>query len=86
MKTKVHIDDEIVEKIKALSRSQGTTFRASLNELLRAGFAASSSQARKVAPYRLPTRPMGHARIDLTKALSVADDMGTDGELFKRLH
>ena len=78
MKTTVHIDNDLVKDLKAMSRSQGTTFRASLNSLLRAGLAAKSASGRRPAPYRLPTSRMGQARINLDKALAAADEMDAD--------
>lgn len=88
MKTTVHIDDDLVDKLKAKAQKSGESFRKLLNQTLRSGIAAPS--ARKRAPYRCPEYSLGRPIVStysLDKALALAsnlEDAETKIELERR--
>jgi len=44
IRTTVTLDEDVLERVKAESRSRGASFRETLNELLRLALAAQTSQ------------------------------------------
>ena len=57
IRTTVTLDDDVVERVKAESRSQGKSFKETLNELVRIGLLAKPQSKRQ--PYRIKGKPMG---------------------------
>ncbi len=80
MRTTITIDDDILVQVEDMRRREGLTFKAALNQLLRAGI-----QYRGQLPtpnrYRTPTRPLGlRAGIDANKLNQLVDEL--DAEAF----
>lgn len=76
MKTTVHIDNDLVEKLKVKAQKSGESFRKLLNQTLRSGIAAPSD--RKRTPYRCPEYSLGLPIVStysLDKALALASDL-----------
>jgi hypothetical protein len=70
MRTTVTLDPDVAERVKAIARRRGISFKEALNGAIRAGLVSQRGGAK---PYRLPSRPMRlREGIDLTKALQVA--------------
>lgn len=83
MRTTVTLDPDVVARIKAVVRERGVSFKVALNDAIRSGLDASSGS---VAPYRVPTRPMGlRSGVDLDHALRLAAD-DEDAEIIRKLH
>ena len=59
IRTTVTLDDDVIERIKRESRSRGASFRDTLNDLLRAGLAASASRPARVK-FRVKPANMGY--------------------------
>ena len=82
VRTTVTLDPDVVEQLKAVARRRTLSFKAALNDTVRAGLAAERGGAR---PYRTPTWPMGvRPGVDLTHALQMAADL-EDEEILRKL-
>lgn len=82
MRTTVTLDPDVAEQLRSLAQRRGLSFKAALNDTIRAGLAAARGGAR---PYTLPARPMGLRQgIDLTKALQLAESL-EDAETVRKL-
>ena len=72
VRTTVTLDDDVVERVKAESKSRGTSFRHTLNELVRWGLAAQAKKAElppfKVKPSHMGPPPEG-VNMDCTEAI-----------------
>lgn len=69
------LDEDVAQEIHRRMRERGSTFKATLNDLLRRGLRARDT----VAPYDPPTVRMGvQPGLDLDKALSVAAALEDD--------
>lgn len=64
------MDDDVAAALERRRLDRGTRLRDEINELLRAGLAASSKPAEESAPYRLPTFDPGAALIGDQRALA----------------
>jgi hypothetical protein len=62
-------------------REQGLSFKAAINQAIRAGAARSASGTRRV---RLPLRRMGRPRVDLDRALQLVGEL-EDEETVRKL-
>jgi hypothetical protein len=51
IRTTVTLDDDVVDRLKAESRARGTSFRDTLNNLLRLALAATAKQPQK--PFKI---------------------------------
>ena len=80
MRTTVTLDPDVEAKLKATMRERGVSFKAALNEAVRAGLSRPGRVAR---PYKMPTAPLG-VRIDIDKALTIAGEM-EDREIFRKI-
>ncbi len=82
MRTTVTLDPDVVEQLKAIARRRNLSFKAALNNAVRAGLAAERGKARK---YKMPTQSM-HLRpgVDLTHALRLAASL-EDDEIVRKL-
>ena len=58
MRTTLTIDDDVSGMLQKKAREQGVSFKAIVNELLRAGLAASGSASLQRDPVPVVTRPL----------------------------
>lgn len=80
MRTTLTLDDDIAAALKDASHRTGKTFKAAVNETLRAGLAAGAVPAKRKR-YRVVPASLGGVRpgIDLDKALQLADALEDEG-------
>jgi hypothetical protein len=82
MRTTVTLDPDVAAQLKSAARERGQSFKAVLNDAVRAGLRAAP---RKSKPYRFPSRPMGvRPGVDLDHALRLASDL-EDAEILRKL-
>ncbi len=82
MRTTVTLDPDVVEELKAYARRRNLSFKAALNNAVRAGITAERGGAK---PYKMPTAPMQlRPGIDLTHALQLAEAL-EDEEIIRKL-
>ncbi len=63
------LDEDVAQQIRQRMREQGTSFKATVNDLLRRGLRSTDAPE----PYATPTFAMGaRADVDLDKALALA--------------
>ncbi len=76
------LDPDVAAKLKQVARERGVSFKAALNDAVRAGLGTEARSARR---YRMRTRKMGAMRgVDLDKALRLAAEL-EDAELLRKL-
>jgi hypothetical protein len=80
VRTTITLDPDTRVLVERAMRERGLSFKDAVNEAIRAGLGSRSAGER---PYTTP-RPLGPARVDLTKALAVAERL-EDEELARRL-
>lgn len=80
MRTTVTLDPDVEAKLKATMRERGISFKAALNDALRAGLSRPAQAAR---PYKMPTARLGF-RLNIDKALQIASEMEDEEILRKR--
>ena len=75
MKTTLTIDDDIAEQIEDIVHRSGKSFKAVVNDILRAGVENSRIADTAARPYRLAPVAMGDVigPCDLDKALQLVD-------------
>ena len=85
MRTTLTIDDSIARQLKAIGHRSGKSFKAVVNEALRAGI-ENNRIAAAARPYRLEPVAMGEVlgSFDLDKALGLADRL-EDEEIAREL-
>lgn len=71
MRTTVTLDPDVEMLVRRAMRERGLTFKAAVNEAIRAGAAPVASRP----PVEFPTFDMGEPAVDLTKALSIAGEL-----------
>ena len=82
MRTTVTLDPDVVEELKAYARRRNLSFKAALNNAVRAGITAERGGAK---PYKMPTWPLGlRSDIDWTHALRLADSL-EDEEILRKM-
>jgi hypothetical protein len=82
MRTTVTLDQDVAAKLQLLARERGVSFKAALNETVRAGL---DSEGRSARPYRMPSRRMGVRRgVDLDRAARLAGEL-EDAEIVRKL-
>ena len=82
MRTTVTLENDVVEGVKSLARKRSISFKAALNEAVRAGLVAERGGPR---PYRMPSRPIGfRPEVDITHALRLAADL-EDEEIIRKM-
>jgi len=59
MRTTLNVDDDVLDRARALATKRKVPFRLILNEALRAGLSAVEKPA-KSRPYKTVARDMGH--------------------------
>jgi len=85
MRTTLTIEDNTATRLKDLAHESGKSLKQVVNETLRRGLDhGQTTQRRK--PYKLKPMQMGepHPKYDLTKALTVADQL-EDAEIVRKL-
>jgi hypothetical protein len=81
MRTTVTLEEDVAVRLREAARLRGISFKAVINEAIRAGL-AEPPDAR---PFRVEARPLGlRAGIDLTKANALAAQL-EDDELIDRM-
>jgi len=73
MRTTVTLDKDVENLLRLAMRERGESFKAVLNDAIREGLRGGSS--RKAAAYRPMVFDLGKPSVDLTKALSLAQDL-----------
>jgi hypothetical protein len=79
MRTTVTLDPDVEAKLKATMRERGISFKAALNDAVRAGLDVSSVSH----PFKVQTAPLG-VRINIDKALTIAGEM-EDEEIIRKI-
>jgi hypothetical protein len=72
MRTTITLDPDVEALLKKAMRERGVTFKDAVNQAVRAGLATKQP---KVPPFKQRAFRMGVPRVDLTKALSLADEL-----------
>ncbi|HEX3909664.1 MAG TPA: hypothetical protein VHW67_03040 [Solirubrobacteraceae bacterium] len=80
MRTTVTLDPDVEAKLKAAMRERGISFKAALNDAVRAGLGVSAPVSR---PYKMKTAPLG-IRINIDKASRVAGEW-EDEEVLRKM-
>jgi hypothetical protein len=82
MRTTVTLDPDVAAKLRATTRERGVSFKAALNDAVRAGLATRTPPGKRftVRPQPLGIRP----GIDVDKALHIAAEM-EDAEILRKL-
>jgi hypothetical protein len=85
MRTTLTIEDQIARHLKQIAHRTGKSFKAVVNETLRAGLAAKQ-EARPRKRYRIRPASLGGVLpgFNLDKALSIADAMD-DEEMARKM-
>lgn len=83
MRTTLRIDDDLLRELEKRAARERVSLSKLANEILRRGLRAPVQES--PSTFEQPTFAMGPARIDLTKALSVADLLEVD-EVSRRLN
>lgn len=73
MQTIVDIDEDVVQQLKSLAETRGESLSRVVNRILRIGLQHMASAPSASEPYREAVASMGQPRLDLTKALELAD-------------
>ncbi|HYM44755.1 MAG TPA: CopG family transcriptional regulator [Solirubrobacteraceae bacterium] len=82
MRTTVTLDPDVAAKLKRAAQERGVSFKAALNDAVRAGLGGGTRSARR---YRVPARPMGvRPTVDLDRSLRLAGEL-EDAELVRKL-
>ncbi len=81
VRTTVTLEEDLALRLREAARARGISFKAAINEAIRAGL-ADPPDAR---PFHIDPRPLGlRAGIDLTKANALAAQL-EDDELIGRM-
>jgi hypothetical protein len=81
MRTTVTLDADLIARVRELANERGISFKDALNAAIRAGLAQGGGRGR---PYREQTRALRvRPGVDLTKALSLADDLEDEATIRK---
>jgi hypothetical protein len=80
MRTTVTLDPDVEAKLKTTMRERGVSFKAALNDAVRAGLAGEATPQKR---FRVKAAPLG-ARFNIDKALQVAGEM-EDEEILRKL-
>lgn len=82
MRTTVTLDPDVEAKLKATMRERGISFKAALNDAVRAGLDHGTSGRKR---YRMQTAPLGlQPGVNLDKALRLAGEL-EDEEIVRKL-
>jgi hypothetical protein len=80
MRTTVTLDPDVEAKLRAVMRERGVSFKAALNDAVRAGFTGEAPSRKR---FRVKSAPLG-LRINIDKALTIAGEMEDEEILRKR--
>jgi hypothetical protein len=80
VRTTVTLEPDVEAKLRAVMRERGVTFKAAINDALRAGLGAPAPQVR---PFRVKSAPLG-ARFNVDKALTIAGEL-EDEEIVRKM-
>lgn len=72
MRTTITLEPDVEALLRRAMRERGLTFKAAVNEAVRAGLAGRANEA---PPFRQRTARLGQPKVDLTKALALADEL-----------
>lgn len=82
MRTTVTLDQDVATKLRQMARERGVSFKAALNETVRAGLDGGGRSAR---PYRMPSRRMGlREGVDLDHTGRLLGEL-EDAEIIRKL-
>jgi hypothetical protein len=82
MRTTVTLDPDVATKLQQTAQERGVSFKAALNDAVRAGLSPRTGAARR---YRMPARRMGvRTGVDLDRSLRLAGEL-EDVELVRKL-
>ena len=82
MRTTVTLDPDVAATLKRAARERGVSFKAALNDAVRAGIGGEGGIAR---PYRMPSRRMGVRQgVDLDRAGRLLGEL-EDAEVIRKL-
>ena len=81
MRTTVTLDPDVKHLLTEAAYRQSKSFKATLNDAIRAGLAAKTTAVPKRAPPDIQVYAMGKPLVDLTKANALADEL--DDQDFK---
>ena len=82
MRTTVTLDPDVAAKLKQTARERGVSFKAVLNDAVRAGLGDRPSASKR---FRVQSRPMGvRPGVNLDKALTLSGEM-EDAEIMRKL-
>jgi hypothetical protein len=80
MRTTVTLDPDVEAKLRATMRERDISFKAALNDAVRAGLDVSAPVAR---PYKMPTARLG-VRINVEKASRIVGEW-EDEEILRKM-
>lgn len=80
MRSTVTLDDDVFRRLRENAHERGVPFKTAINDAIRAGLDHRAEPRR----YQVKPRPMGPARVDVTKALALAGHM-EDEETVRKL-
>lgn len=80
MRTTVTLEPDVEALLKQAMRERGLSFKRAINEAVRSGLAQSAAPA---PPFRQRSMHLGRAKMDLTKALSLAGELN-DQDVIRR--
>ncbi len=83
MRTTVTLDPDVQALLKKAMRKRDSTFKQVLNDALRSALGGAAPAALPKT-WEFPTYDCGEPLVDLTKALSLADELG-DMELIAKM-
>jgi hypothetical protein len=82
MRTTVTLDPDVAATLKRTARQRGVSFKAALNDAVRAGIGGGGAAGR---PYRLPSYRMGvKPGVDLDRAGRLVGEL-EDAEIIRKL-
>jgi predicted transcriptional regulator len=82
MRTTVTLDADVAMKLQLLARERGVSFKAALNDAVRAGI---DGEARAARPYRVPSRRMSAKEgVDLDHTGRLLGEI-EDAEILRKL-
>ncbi len=75
MRTTVTLDSDVKSLLTEFAYRSGKSFKAALNDAVRAGLAKPRIAVARRKPPEFPTYDMGEPLVDLTKALALAAEL-----------
>jgi hypothetical protein len=80
MRTTVTLDPDVEARLRAVMRERGISFKAAINDAIRAGLSEPAQPARR---FKVKSAPLG-ARFNIDKALTIAGEM-EDEEIIRKM-